>query len=62
MNECDFCGEEFDYSPNSELQEYDLCVCDDCEDVAREQLTLSGDMEEEDPNVDDELFYNRYDF
>lgn len=52
MNECDFCGDEFDYEPNPELQEQDLCVCNNCEDIAKEQLTLSREIEDSDFDID----------
>lgn len=45
--ECDFCGEEFNYLPNSEMAQHDFCVCDDCVDTAREQLTEMGDIDED---------------
>lgn len=53
--ECDFCGDEFDYCPNGELQDQDLCVCDNCVDIALEQLELSGEFElDDEDDFDDE--------
>lgn len=47
MNECDFCGEEFDSAPNTELSRLDLCVCNMCGEIAKEQLELSGEIEDD---------------
>ena len=54
INECDFCGEEFDYEPNSTCSEHDYCVCNNCEDACLEQLELMGDIESEDDDFDDD--------
>jgi hypothetical protein len=53
MNQCDFCGDDFDYPPNSTLEEHDMCVCENCEDAATEQLELTGEIEEESDFFDD---------
>jgi len=51
--ECDFCGDDFDASEaDSEMAEHDWCVCPNCLDSAREQLTLSGEIEEENEDED----------
>ncbi len=60
INECDFCGDEFTYPPDPELQEHDYCVCNNCVDVAREQLQAIGDIEEDDDDMD--LFNDEFDW
>lgn len=58
MNECDFCGDEFDYSPSVDLARHDLCVCEMCEDMAKEQLELSSELEDEEDEND--VFENNW--
>jgi len=52
INECDFCGDEFSYLPDPELEEQDYCVCVNCVDVAREQLDLNMDLYDPDEEND----------
>ena len=46
LDKCDFCGEMFPADEaDYEMSEHDYCVCPNCVDAAREQLVLSGEID-----------------
>jgi hypothetical protein len=62
MNICDFCGEEFDHAPNTELARLDICVCESCEEIVKLQMDLNGEDEEdeEDEYIDGYIHDTRW--